>query len=75
MFTMKSKRFFIFALFILAVTPFTLAMPSYSIAQDAPQDAATEITDIAIEGNKAVSTNTILSKIRPGQAQDLYRGL
>ena len=64
MFTMKSKRFFIFALFILAVTPFTLAMPSYSIAQDAPQDAATEITDIAIEGNKAVSTNTILSKIK-----------
>ena len=62
MLAMKSKRFFIFILFASIVI--TLIMPSYSIAQSVPQDTETEITDIVIEGNKAVSTNTILSKIK-----------
>ena len=66
MFNKKEKRFFIYILFSLSVISFAFFMPSYSIAQDALRDdaAATEITDIAVEGNKVVSTNTILSKIK-----------
>ncbi|MDD5505009.1 MAG: outer membrane protein assembly factor BamA [Candidatus Omnitrophica bacterium] len=60
---MKIKNFVIFNFIFLAVLSVIAIMPSGVYAQNAPQESRETITDIAIEGNKAVSTNTILSKI------------
>jgi outer membrane protein insertion porin family len=64
MFNIKSKRFFLYIRSGLVIIFSFLFIPQSSFAQDVSHEPKTEITDIAIEGNNAVSTNTILSRIR-----------
>jgi outer membrane protein insertion porin family len=64
MFNIKPKKFLAYGLFIVIAVIFTFSSLTCSIAQDTAQEKLVEITDISIEGNNAVSTNTILSKIR-----------
>lgn len=59
--TPKGKIFF--ACIIIAIL-FSLCNGVSLFAQEPLKDTLPEITDIKIEGNKSVSTNTILSKIK-----------
>ncbi len=57
------KNFFIH----FVILTYLISIPFFAAglyAQEAQDAAQTEITDISVEGNKAVSTNTILSKIK-----------
>ena len=63
MFNIKPKRSLICGLFFVLAAFVVFSVSSYSIAQDIQHESASEITDISIEGNNAVSTNTILSRI------------
>jgi outer membrane protein insertion porin family len=64
MFNKKPKKFLAHSLFIVIAAIFTFSSLTHSIAQDAVQERPVEITEISVEGNNAVSANTILSKIR-----------
>jgi len=57
------KLFFVSTITAASLVFSVLGLSFCVRAEDSPSDQ-TEITDITIEGNKAVSTNTILSKIR-----------
>jgi outer membrane protein insertion porin family len=60
---MNSKnKIFLLPLATFAVILF--AITCNVLAQDISQDSKTRITDIAVEGNNVVSTDTILSRIR-----------
>ena len=63
MFSIKPKRFLIYGLYFVLASFVVFSVSSYSIAQDIQHESASEITDISIEGNNAVSANTILSRI------------
>ncbi|MFA5069591.1 MAG: outer membrane protein assembly factor BamA, partial [Candidatus Omnitrophota bacterium] len=60
---MKPKYLIVFSIVCLALFFAVSVIPVNAYAQDAVQEERGAITEIAIEGNKAVSTNTILSKI------------
>ncbi len=62
MIAIKQKNFFLY--YLILATAFSLSLACHSYAQEPQQNTQTEITDITIEGNKAISTNTILSKIK-----------
>ncbi len=61
--TATKQKIFLLCCFII-VTMISFSLTPHIYAQEPQKSTQTKITDIKIEGNKAVSTNTILSKIK-----------